>query len=651
MSTGTERITIDMDTGGTFTDGSVNAGGEVLALKVLTTPHDLSICFRDLIDTAARRLGLESRELLTRTEAIRYSTTIGTNTILQRNGPRLGVIVRDRDVATLATFAPDTLVGTILDPLEDRVRGVELDGGDGDRERVLRAVEELLEASAERLVVAISGDDGAEERRIERIILEEYPRHILGALPVLFSSEMTEDPDIGRRTVTAVFNAYLHPDLEQFLYEAEDILRAEGYARPLFVFGNDGTSNRVAKVTALKTYSSGPAGGLEGAAALAGHYEFSRVATIDVGGTSTDLGFLADGEIETDARGVIAGAELSLPMRRIEALGGGGGTIATVVDGVLKLGPESAGSAPGPACFGFGGTAATVTDADLVLGCYGDGARLAGRLALDRDRARQAIEQHVAGPLGCAVEEAAAGISDLLEQRVADAVSAGIAKRGGRPGDWVLMAYGGAGPLHAAGVADRAGIPRVLVPAQASVLSAFGIGFSDVEHRYERRVTPPEAASVAAATAELEHRATIDMRGEGLDPALVELTGRVRLLRGDEELGALNGEDLGSALARHGDADAAAVEMIARGRLRHVTLDAVERPSEPPEPIERRPVRWSVGVDADTAIYAAQDVDGRQPRIAGPAIVAGEIVTIGVPPGWVLTRDRHDQFFLTHEGA
>lgn len=626
MGTTADRITIDIDTGGTFTDGVVSTGSQTWPIKVLTTPHDLTVALRELIEEAAARLEIDEAELLHRVESIRYSTTLGTNTIIERSGPRLGLLVSEDALQAVRAAPPGSLVADLLDPLDWHVRTVALSGDDErDAEPVLQAVEELLESGAERLVVVL-GDDAAEDQ-VRRIVFGEYPRHILGALPVLFSGELAADADLSRRIATSLLNAYLHPQLETFLYEAESVLRARGLHRPLLVFCNDGTTNRVAKVTALKTHNSGPAGGVEAAAALARHYDVAQLATIDIGGTSTDVAFLTDAQIEERPRGRIEATQLSLPMRRIDALGGGGGTIAEVgEDGSLRLGPRSAGAAPGPACFGFGGTEATVTDANLTLGVFDPAQRFAGRVTLDPVRARRAVEEHLAGPLGAGIEEAAHRVREALEQRIGMHLKAGIAERAGR--DCLLVAFGGGGAVHAARIAEHAGIDRVLVPGLASVCSAFGIGFADVEHRYGRIVPAGDDALARTAERELAERARIDMRGEGFS---------------------LDDVSFATTQSAAGD-DAIDVRLTARAALPHIAFTRVARPTDPPEPASRRDIWWDGEAATPTPIYAAADVDACHARIAGPAIVAGDIVTVCVPPGWTLERDTYDQLFLTREG-
>lgn len=645
------QLTVDIDTGGTFTDATISDGKQVVALKVRTTPHDLTESFRGIIKAAAERWNLSEVEFVKQVDTFRYSTTIGTNTIIQRNGPHIGLIVLEKDMPFFTSLDPESLLGSILYPVRQKVYGIQLDGGEADQRVILNAVETLLSEGAERLVVSISEQAEVVERRIKRIVFSEYPRHVLGALPILFSTELVADTNILRRATTAVLNAYLHPNLETFLYKAEDILRQYRYNRPLFIFCNDGTSNRVAKVTAVKTFNSGPTGGVEGALHLARHYRLPHVVTIDIGGTSTDLAFLVDGQLEEDTTGMIEDAEISFSLRRIEPLGGGGGTIARVEQGQFRLGPDSAGAAPGPACFGFGGTEATVTDANLVLGYFCDGATLAGQVPIDGERALHAITTKVAEPLGITATEAAVLIRDTLEERIAEAIRKGAAKRGLSPGDFVLIAFGGSGPMHAAGIAERAGIGSVLLPTMASVFSSFGIGFSDVVHRYSRTVHLTDGTELRQAIDTLFERARIDMRGEGFASDRVDFCWKLTLLQGEQVVQVTDQpEEALEQLQQNSGITAAFVELEARARLPHLGLQEVPVRLDRPEPLSQRHVAWTADNRVVTPIYAFDALENSDGKLAGPAIVETKYTTLVVPPGWRLSRDRYGQYMLTQEG-
>lgn len=634
MSATQPSLTLSIDNGGTFTDAVLSDGDRLVSVKVLTTPHDLTIAFRKILEEAAAALDLSVVELLKRTACVRYSTTIGTNAIIQRSGPRLGLIVSSADEPAFHGLGAESLIGGVLDPPQKWVRAVDA-GREDDEQAVLAAAEALLNEGAERLVVALSGaDPAAAEQAVKRILLAEYPRHILGALPMLFSTEVASDDDIARRAATAVLNAYLHPALEHFLYKAEDVLRGHRYGRPLFIFGNDATTNRVAKVTAIKTYNSGPTGGVEGSVFLARHYGLDDLVSLDIGGTSSDISFIRRASAEEAERGHIEGVEISLPLREIHALGAGGGTIASVVGDALKLGPESAGAAPGPAAFGFGGDRPTLTDANLVVGFLGEGAVLAGQVSLDGARARRAVEERLAHPLGLSTEQAAVAIVDGIERRIGDFIAAELAARGGDPAAATLLAFGGAGPMHVCAVAAIAGISRVIVPSLSSVYSAFGIGTADVVHTYRGAVNGTGGVIEA-----MERRALIDMKGEGFPAASVSLA-----WSGAGKTG-VDTAEITAALAGKPAGSTAPVALKATAPLPKVSFAAVAGTGSA-APRTSRMVTWQDGAARATAIYDADAVVAARATLAGPAIVEARDTTLVVPPGWRLEVDGHGQFVL-----
>lgn len=631
-------FTLSIDNGGTFTDAVLSDGEQLLSVKVLTTPHDLTLAFREVLEEAAAALDVGVVDLLKRTTCVRYSTTIGTNAIIERAGPKLGLIVARSDEAAFHGLASETLLGGILDPASKWVRGLEVSGA-VEEAAVLAAAEGLLNEGAERLVVALSGSDAAaREQDVKRILLAEYPRHILGALPMLFSTEVTADDNAARRAATAVLNAYLHPSLEHFLYKAEDMLRGHRYNRPLFIFGNDATTNRVAKVTAIKTYNSGPTGGVEGSVHLARHYGLDDLVSVDIGGTSSDISFVLGGRADAAGNGRIEDVEISLPLREIHALGAGGGTIARVEGGRLELGPESAGAAPGPAAFGFGGERPTLTDANIVLGLLADGAILAGRVSLDAARARRAVEERIARPLAISPEQAAVRIVDGIERRIGDYIASELDRQGRKPADASLLAFGGAGPMHVCAIADIAGIRRVVVPSLASVYSAFGIGTSDVVHTYRGEVNGD-----ASVLDRLERRARIDMKGEGFAAAGVTFAWS---LLGNGAGGPLDRAGLLAAVRDKAGDVTRAVELTATARLPKVGFPTLEG-SGAVASKGSRIVVWKSGEARDTAVYDADALIAAAGSLAGPAIVEARDTTVVVPPGWHLSVDRHGQLALS----
>ncbi len=377
---------INIDNGGTLTDFCLVDGDEVRYTKTLTTPYDLSRC---LFDGLAKVSELAYREprlaaLLQSTDCIRYSTTQGTNALVQRAGPQLGLLVTDPTLVEglAATQAQEDLLAALVG---DRWGQISLDADDEALSRELLArVNDLSARGARRLVIAVSGGDGvdgaADEARVKGLLLRLYPRHLLGAVPLLFSWELVS--------------------------------------------------------AALKTYSSGPRGGLEGTRALAAHYGLRHLVMLDVGGTTTDIGVVGDGAIHVERRGTIEHAPSSLELAAITSYGVGGSSVFRVVDGRLRVGPDSVGAAPGPACFGLGGDQPTITDVLLLAGLLDPATYLGGTLPLYPDRGAKVIEDKIAGPLGISLDDALRQMEDTHAAAIAHALADATAVTG----DTVLAA-------------------------------------------------------------------------------------------------------------------------------------------------------------------------------------------------------------------
>ena len=374
---------------------------------------------------------------------------------------------------------------------------------------IVKHVNRLTTDGAARLVVAMA--DRNKEKAVKGVLLRKFPRHLLGSVPMLFSWEFTPDTVQARRVWSGIINSFLHPTMERFLYSTEHRLRDHKVKNPLLIYRNDGASSRVAKSVALKTYSSGPRGGLEGTKALSEAYGLAHVLMIDVGGTTTDVGSVKNSTISTDRRGSIQGVPVSFEMSNVHSSGVGGSSVIAVRDGVITVGPESVGAAPGPACFGFGGKQATITDVNLLLGVLDPDTYLDGGFSLDAERSRAVITEVIAEPLGITLNDALirmeAAYFDRMSQSFAADVEAADAT--------TVAAFGGAGPMSACGAARIAGVRRVLVPKMAAVFSAFGIGFSDIAQTYEANVAGMDAQDFAATKATLLARATRDMFQEG----------------------------------------------------------------------------------------------------------------------------------------
>ncbi|TAL91204.1 MAG: hydantoinase/oxoprolinase family protein, partial [Rhodanobacter sp.] len=413
-------VLVSIDNGGTLTDACVIYGSKVFHAKTLTTPHDLTKCFVEVLREASRKIYGEPKlgMLLDEADYIRYSTTRGTNDIVQRIGPRLGLIVANgSDVKDLIRNNDEKELFAAI--VGDRSSSIDL-GLDAQafQASISKTITQLLSQGANRIVVSFYGKTlVADEERMKRLTLLQYPRHLLGAVPILYSNQLSDDHDFARRTWSSLLNSFLHPAMERFLYNAENVLREHRAKNPLLIFGNDGTSSRVAKSIALKTWGSGPRGGMEGAKAIALHYDRNMVVAMDIGGTSTDIGVVENATVSERRWGQLESTEISFPLSDIESIGVGGSSIFRIDRGEIVIGPESVGSAPGPACFGRGGRQATITDAYLLLGVFDADSYFGGNLKLDPERAKVAIEENVAQPLNVSLEEALRQMERAYEAR------------------------------------------------------------------------------------------------------------------------------------------------------------------------------------------------------------------------------------------
>ena len=516
-------IQINIDNGGTLTDICIIDGERVQKTKVLTTPYDLSKCFFEGLEKASGVVygQPDVKRLLEEVEVIRYSTTQGTNAICERKGPRLGLVLDSASAAFVAELAArDSDVYQAL--VGDRVAFVDTAQlqGDDAAMAVVKSINALTGMGAARIVVSFGGADfAAAESAFRKIALRKYPRHLLGAVPMLYGSDLSLDSDPLRRTWTALINSFLHPGMEAFLYNAENRLRQYRTKNPLLIFRNDGDASRVAKTIAVKTYSSGPRGGVEGLKTFAQRYGFADVVSLDVGGTTTDIGQYVDGGVAQDRRGHVEGIRVSIPLCEIVSAGAGGSSIIRVQDGRIVIGPQSVGAVPGPACFGRGGQSATLTDASVLNGLLDTKSYFGGGMGLDVDRAAAAVNAAVAQPLGIGMEAALLQIEQAFEAKVA----AELSRVTRVSQDTVLLAFGGAGPLNACGVAEQAGIRRVAIPHMAAVFSAYGIGSCDISQRYCEPLAQPTQQALEAACALLKTRAERDMYAEGCNPGEFEI--------------------------------------------------------------------------------------------------------------------------------
>ncbi len=631
---------INIDNGGTLTDICVWDGQGFSFTKTLTTPFDLSQCLFDGIEKASANLYGEADlvRLLHETQHIRYSTTQGTNALVERKGPSIGLVAEDRVLVDELRGSQGG--GRLFDDLVgDRVAVADLTASAEDLEfDLVQKVNRLTTDGAARIVVV--GESPESEQVMRRILLRKFPRHLLGSVPLLYSWDLAGDRCRERRTWSSILNSFLHPVMERFLYQAQHRLREHKVTNPLLVYRNDGASSRVSKAVALKTYSSGPRGGLEGTRAIAHSYSLRHVLMMDVGGTTTDVGSVREGQIASDRRGAIEDVPISFPMSNVHSTGVGGSSVIGVTDGRITVGPRSVGAAPGPACFGLGGKEATITDVNLLLGVLDPETYLEGQLHLDVDRARAAVLETVADPLGVCLEEALVLMEAAYFQAMAGTFSPLVEE------DTTLAAFGGAGPMSACGAARINGVSTVLVPRIAAVFSAFGISFSDIGKSYEVALSTPTPEIAATTYDDLVARAERDMFQEGYQ--LDACTTRWQLLTEDTD-----GEVLHSRPYERGDSvpDPGAGHVTLRldvaATLPHSDLD-LETGSEPTLAVANgsRLVRSTADVVDEVPVYV---LDEQPPgaTAVGPAIVEGPFFTARVLDGWRLDVTSNGDLILT----
>lgn len=667
--------TIDIDTGGTFTDGFFVSGGRVETVKVPTTPHDLTVCFLECIRAGAERYGVAVEDLLYETDIVRFSNTIGTNTIIQRDGSRIGLLLtagreslapsRDAEGRT-PLVNPDMVLG-----LEEETSPSGVVISSPDEKAIMERAQQLIDRGARCLVVALANSEfnPKNERKVRRTVKAEYPRDFLGSVPVFLSSDISRRSGEKERINAAVLNAYIHGKLVSLLYKAGEKLRQRLYQKSLFIVHNNNAVARVAKTRAINTYNSGPAAGLLGARLTGELYGESDVISADMGGTSFDVGYVSKGRPRYTLRPDVEGFKVNVPMISIRAVGAGGGSIASVSGGELQVGPRSAGALPGPTCFGLGGTEPTVTDADLVLGVLDPAYFLGGSMELDPDAAREAIAKELAEPLGVSVEEAALAV----KRRIDEAMGRELARtRGVLGGDPLLVVYGGAGPAHCCHAAAEAGLRRLVVTPFSAVFSAYSSSCMDVGHIYYARLDLPfhektDFSPLDEALEGMEREALRDMRGEGFSRDAVELSVELFVQEeggeGEVKLGVpydfhRRRESLETALAQargllsngggpyEGGLLLGMVSLASRAPVAHYEVQEASEASRPLK--EARKGSRSVYLGGGPLSIAVYDREmlGRGHSIEGPALIESDQTTILVPGGWGMTVDRFNNAVL-----
>lgn len=504
---------IDVDIGGTFTDCFVQFEGRRAYAKSPTTEYDLSVGFMRAFRDAARQLDTDPLVLVPQADMVRYSTTLAMNKLIERTGPKLGFITTEgfEDFILIGKGAQwdDGLskresrnLSKVNKPIplipRERIMGIKerID----HKGEVLRPLNEadllerlhlLVDQGVRGIVVCLlwAHQNPVHELRVREIIESAYPESCLGYMPVILSHEVQPKKGEYQRAMTAILNAYLHRSVAEDLGSIRRELREDGYQGPVLMVHNSGGMAEVLKTTAIDTFNGGHIAGIVGSLEIARQYGFDNVITTDMGGTSFDVGVIFDGQSNHyEVRPIIDRWMVNVNMIECKTIGAGGGSIGWInepVGGKLEVGPQSAGSMPGPACYNLGGTDPTVTDADVVLGYINPEFFHGGRILLDRELAKKAIQEKIARPLGMEVEEAAAGIRKMIDGNMGNSIFKETVLRGRDPRDFILFSFGGAGPTHCCGYAKASYMPRIIAFPFSPVFCAFSGSLMDIRYIQE----------------------------------------------------------------------------------------------------------------------------------------------------------------------
>ncbi len=692
---------VSVDIGGTFTDCFLAFDNQYVESKALTTHHNLAAGFMEALQKACADLGKSVRDVLSAVDAVRYGTTLGTNSLIQRNGPRVGLIT----TAGFESSVPLMRARGYGDGLSD-MEQTDIPGADRplplvpirlivgveeridykgtavlavNEENVRSQVRKLVDEGAQAFVVALVNAvvNPSHEKEVERIILLEYPTHVLGAIPIVVSHRVAGRKAEYSRTMSAILDAYLHDQMYHGMSSLEIVLRQNGYTRPMLLVHNTSGMAQLNSTHALQTIHSGPVAGLEAANYISGQFKEPNIIATDMGGTSFDIGLVtADGVKFYDFNPVIDRWLVSTPMTYLHTLGAGGGSIARYdrMWEAIEVGPDSAGSDPGPACYGRGGVLPTTTDANLVLGYLDQENYAGGTIKISKRRAERSIEEHICKASGMSLIDGAKAIKRKVDANMAAAIFKEVAVKGYNPKNFVILSYGGGGPIHACGYAGAIGISKILIPPFSSVFSALGAGNMNALHIHEKSLylmfydatqrKMLENFDVFNATVEeLEERGREDLARQGIPPsdiktrveldmrygnqlAQISVTSPLSRLKSMQDVITLLDRFSVNYATRFGEGSQAPEAGVRVNVIRvvsyveHERLDLHRSTKQIPAQPQARAHRdcWfpELSDPQRTGVYDYDHVlEGMQ--VKGPALIESPRTTYLVEPGWTLT--------------
>jgi N-methylhydantoinase A len=708
-----KRVSVDI--GGTFTDCVVAWGDDRVETKAPTTHHDLTEGFMNALESAADDLAVGMETVLEEVDSVRYGTTLGTNALIERSGERVGLITTEGHEDAIK-IGRGRQYGDGL-PIEDQN---DIPGADrpapivpsehryGLRERVDYKGDVLMEPTREevREIVNDLVDDGVRaiavvllnstanpehELLVEEVIQEEYPSNVLGSTPVVLSNRVTGKNGEYMRSNATVINAYLHRTMREGLQDMQSVLRENGYEKPLQLVHNTSGMAQLGKTYAIQTMHAGPVAGLGAAQQLGEELGDENLITTDMGGTSFDIGAVTEGEVSLyEYEPIIDRWLINIPMVYMKTIGAGGGSVFGYnrAEDAVSVGPESAGSDPGPACYNRGGRRATVTDVDVVLGYINPDYFWGGELDLEPRLAERAVRRDLADPMDVSVEEAAATARRIVDTKAAQTIFNEISLQGYDPRNFSILSYGGAGPTHACGYAEELDIQQVIIPPFSPVLSAAGAGNLDQMHMYEQSVYMnlfdgetqtyfddydrfnsiveelkmegrQDLADEGYASDRVEHTVEVDMHyGVQLQTTSTEvpvdiLDSKEDLLRLIKQFRNSYGENFGEeAHMPSSDINLRTIRVqsyVEQPRLEYTGGSATavaDGGTESPSSTRSRECYFD-GEFVETPVYRFSEFD--RGTIEGPAIVEHPETSIVVNDGWAFERMHHDVIYLRQQ--
>lgn len=500
---------LGIDIGGTFTDFCLfnQKSGEILKFKTSSTPRDPS----DAIEMGIREIIDKFNFKPESIEYLAHGTTVATNAVIEQSGAKAGLITTDgfKDLLEIARQKRPSLYDLSEDkpqpliPRQRRLEVIERMNYQGrvvralNEESVLEALKELKNQKVEAVAICFLNSyiNAEHEDKVKQIVIERFPEAFVSV-----SSEVVPEFREYERLSTTCLNAYLGPVIRRYMANFLDKIKKIGISvKPFITQSNGGIMSVVtAQKYPVRTALSGPAAGVMGAIFTSHLAGFENIITFDMGGTSTDVCLIENGNPKLSTDRNVSGVPCKIPMVDVNAVGAGGGSIAWVDQGMmLKVGPKSAGAFPGPACYSLGGNEPTVTDANVILGRLNPEVLLEGRMKIERSLAEEAVHSRLCDLIDMDLHAAASGILKVVVSNMVRAVRVVSVERGYNPKDFVLVAYGGAGPLHAVAVARELEIRKVMIPTAPGILCAMGLLATDIKSDYVKTVMElgvPEAA-------------------------------------------------------------------------------------------------------------------------------------------------------------